>query len=152
MTRWTTEEENYVLKHVNKYGLENLPLPTMTKYLNRSVSSVTKKAKRLLEAKNYEWEKEESQEAFNLYLEGKSTGSILDELHEQGSTASMKELETELRRLKEAWTKYIRNYAEARQLPAADYLSLETIKFFIENYKTESDFIRKGLHTRIRNG
>lgn len=155
MKRWTKEDENYVLKLLEIHkNAADLPLISMSQKLNRTPESIKRKAVRLKEAQKsvYTWDKEERKEAFDLYLEELSMAEILEKLHEQGSQASMKNLEEELDRLREVCSQQIRRYAEERQLPVAKRFKLDTIKFFIDNRETTSDFTRKALHSRIKNG
>ena len=153
--RWSKDEEAYLLSMIKTYrNIADLPLVTISQKLERTTDSIRRKAIRLKEmsAFLYEWDKEESKEAFLLYLEELSLAEILKRLHEQGSAASLKNLEEELKRLKEAWSEHIRKYAEERQLPTAKHFKPDTLKFYIENRTTDSDFIRKALHKRIKNG
>lgn len=153
--KWTKEEEGFVISKLNAYKtVENLPLISMSEYMGRTPDSIRKKAGRLYGTTKteYFWDLDESKEAFLLYLQGLSLAEVLKQLHEQGSTADLDQLEIELKRMREAWSKYIRNYAEERGLAVAKQLSLDTIKFYIENRLTDKDFIRKVLHGKIKNG
>lgn len=156
MIKWTKEEENFVLEHLKKYKtVAELPLIAMGEIMGRTPTSIRRKALRLNESKkppSYEWSKEESKEAFTLYLQELSLADILEKLHEDGSQASIEELEEELKRLREAWSIHMRAYAEERNLPIAKRFKLETIGFYINNRFTEKDFIRKVLHGKIKNG
>ena len=153
--KWTKEEENFVLAQLKVYkSVADLPLASMSQKMGRTSDSIRKKAGRLHQAKDsiYIWDKEESQEAFLLYLQELPLAEILKQLHDQGSTATLDQLEIELKRMREAWSKHIRTYAEERQLPTAKHFKLNTIKFYIENRLTASDFVRKVLHGKIKNG
>jgi hypothetical protein len=153
--KWDKEEENYIYELLKTHKIvANLPLISMSQKLNRTPDSIRRKAVRLQEAQksNYQWDKEEREEAFRLYLKELPSAKILEKLHEQGSTASMKNLEDELKRLREVLSQRIRKYAEERQLPVAKHFRLDTIKFFMDNQATTSDFTRKALHSRIKNG
>lgn len=153
--RWTKEEETFVLEELKKCKvITMLPLISMSQQLGRTADSIRRKAERLCvtKASEYSWDKEESKEAFLLYVNGLPTAEILTQLHEQGSVATVEQLELELKRLRDAWDKHIRTYAEERNLPTAKRFSLDTIKFYIDNRLTDKDFIRKVLHGKIKNG
>ena len=155
VNRWSKEEENYVLKVLETHrNIADLPLVSMSQKLDRSPESIKRKAVRLRESQKstHTWDKEESKEAFTLYLKGLPLAEILAELQEQDSQASMKNLEDELKRLREAWSRHMKKYAEERQLPTAKHFKLDTIKFYMDNRTTTSDFTRKALHRRIKNG
>lgn len=151
--RWTTEEENFVIEQLKKYkAVDQLPLIAMSQSMGRTSDSIRKKAGRLYGTENYGWDTEESKEAFLLYLKELPIAGILKRLHEQGSEATLDQLELELKRLREAWSKHIRGYAEERGLAVAKHFKLDTIGFYIENRLTTKDFIRKVLHGKIKNG
>lgn len=153
--RWTKEEENFVLEQLKKYkSVGDLPLISMSKTMDRTPDSIKRKAKRLYETRksNYSWDQEESKEGFLLYLKELPTAQILEQIQEQGSKATLEQLEQELKRLREAWSNHIKIYAEERGLPVAKYFKLDTISFYIENRLTEKDFVRKALHGKIKNG
>lgn len=96
----------------------------------------------------YEWTASERQKAFTLYLEGKSVAEIRASLPE----ISLDEIEQELKRLRNAWSKRMQAYAEERGLPVAKHFKLDTIDFFIQNKDTDKDFIKKVLHGKLKNG
>lgn len=155
--KWTVEEERFVLEQLNIYkAVSELPLVSMGQKLGRSPDSVRKKAGRLYESKKsgYKWDKDESKDAFLLYLEGIPLATIIEKLQDmyEDCYPTLDQLEKELKRVREAWSKHIRSYAEGRQLPVAKHFSLDTIKFYISNYGTDKDFVRKVLHGKIKNG
>ena len=156
--RWSEEEENFVLVNIDYYKgvIQNLPLSAMAKKLDRSEGAIKIKALRLLEKQkkqaDYDWTRQERREVFELHVKGIPYAEITKKLRETGSDFSTYNLRAELSRLKKAWEDNIRVYAEERGLPVAKKLNLDTIAFYIENRDTTSDFVRKGLHSRIKNG
>lgn len=153
--KWTKGEEDLLLNNLKIYkSVEALPILSLTEKLGRTAESIKRKAKRLQEAlkSQYEWDKEESNEAFLLYLNGEALGSIRFKLHEQGSTCTLEQLEEELKFRRKKAEEVIRAYAEERRLKVANRLSLETILLFRNTYNTTSDFTRKALHARIAHG
>jgi hypothetical protein len=157
MARWTKDEENFVLEHLKKYtSVGELPLIAMGRTMGRTPASIGRKATRLLllskNTHTYEWSREESKEAFTLYLQELSLVDTLEELHRQGSEATLDQLEQELKRLRDAWSNHIMAYAEERKLPVAKRFTLETISFYITNRLTDKDFLRKVLYGKIKNG
>lgn len=151
--RWTAEEENFVIEQLRKYKtVDQLPLVAMSQSMGRTPDSIRKKAGRVHITESYIWDQEESKEAFLLYLKELPLATILAELHRQGSEATLDQLELELKRLREAWSKHIRGYAEERGLAVAKHFKLDTIGFYIENRLTDKDFVRKVLHGKIKNG
>ena len=153
--RWTQEEEDYVLSVLKKYkSVSQLPLVAMSEKLGRTADSIRRKAIRLDQtpSEEYEWAKEESSEAFILYLEELPLAKVLEKLHEQGSTASMEQLEEEIQRIRDQWSLHIKRYAETNGIPCAKHFKLDTIKFYIQNRNTASDFVKKSLHRKIKNG
>lgn len=153
--RWTKEEENLVLSSLKQHkSIANLPLTILSEKIGKTPDSIRRKAIRLQESSTslYKWVQDEQKEAFLLYLQGMPLAEILVELHEQGSTASLADLEDELKRLREVWSRLIRRYAEERQLATAKHFSLDTIEFYINSKDTTSDMIRKALHRKIKNG
>ena len=155
--RWTKDEEAFVLEELKKWKVVALlPLISMSQELGRTPDSIRRKAERLCASKplKYNWDKDASKDAFLFYLDGKSTAEILYKLEEdyEGESPTLDQLEQELKRLRDAWDKHIRTYAEERGLPTAKHFKLDTIKFYIENRLTTKDFIRKVLHGKIKNG
>ena len=153
--KWTKEEEDLLINNLKKYkSVTELPLKSLSERLDRTPDSIARKAKRLQDTlkSQYEWDKEESNEAFLLYLNGEALGRILDKLHEQGSAFTLDQLEEELKSRRKRAEEVIKSYAEERQLKIANRLSLDTILLFRNNYNTTSDFTRKVLHARIAHG
>lgn len=153
--KWTKEEEDLLINNLKMYkSIAKLPLKSLSDKLGRTADSITRKAKRLQDEirSQYVWDREESGEAFLLYLKGEALSKILSELHEQGSTCTLEQLEKELQSRRKKAEEVIRSYAEERQLKLAKRLSLDTILLFLNNYNTTSDFTRKALHARIAHG
>jgi hypothetical protein len=155
MKKWTKDEEALLLNQLRQYKtIDGLPIVSLAEKLDRTGDAVKRKAKRLLETmqSQYEWDKEESDEAFLLYLNGEALGSIHSRLQDDGSNFTLDQLEEEMKSRRKKADQVIRSYAEERQLKVAKQLSLETILLFRNNYKTTSDFTRKALHSRIARG
>jgi len=153
--KWTEEEENLLISQLRNFKtIERLPIATLSDKLGRTGTSIERKAKRLLETMNsqYEWDKEESDEAFLLYLNGEALGVILSKLHEEGSNFTLDQLEEELKSRRKKAEAVIKSYAEERQLKVAKQLSLDTILLFRSKYNTTNDFERKALNNRIARG
>lgn len=153
--KWTKEEEDLLLNNLKMYkSVEALPILSLSEKLGRTAESTKRKAKRLRETmkSQYEWDKDESNEAFLLYLNGEALGSIHSKLHALGSEFTLEQLEEELKSRRKRAEEVIRTYAEERRLKVANRLSLETILLFRNNYATTSDFTRKALHARIAHG
>jgi Arc/MetJ-type ribon-helix-helix transcriptional regulator len=146
--KWTTQEENFVLKYLDKYKLPSeLPAVAMAEVLKgRSPTSIIRKARRLAEEERIEWTVEQSKELFTLYLEGLPTAEIKARASVE---VSLEEIEKELKNSRAKWNSFI---VRREQLPENTRLKLDTIKFYIENYNTDSDFIRKALQSKVRNG
>lgn len=156
--RWTKEEEDNLIKICRSNGwtsTSQVPFHLLEeKFPGRTQRALRSKLTRLLPSPklSYVWDNEEAKEAFSLYLNGKPLKSIQSELHEQGSTCSLEELEAEINRQKDKAEQVVRAYAEERNLPVSKHLTSDTLNFFRNNYNTTSDFTRKALHARIANG
>lgn len=149
MSKWTNEEKELLIKYLERYPISDLPFSILEPKLRRSKDAIKRKALRLMEESDkYEWTASERQKAFTLYLEGKSFSEIKASLPE----ISLDEIEQELKRLRNAWTKRMQAYAEERNLPVAKHFKLDTIDFFIQNKDTDKDFIKKVLHGKLKNG
>lgn len=152
--KWTTEEENFVLKYLDKYKLPSeLPAVAMAQALNgRSPTSIIRKARRLIaepRVQELEWGADAVRKLSRLYLDGLSTLDIQKNLPIE---ATIEQIEAKIKKIKEGWTEFIIDYAEARGLPYAKSFKLDTFAFFIKNHNTTSDFTRKMLHGKIKNG
>lgn len=155
--KWTEQEEKLVLDYLNTYKfVSELPLVAMSEKLKRTSDSIKRKATRLKEANKprYIWDKDESKEAFLLYLQGLPAASILEKLQNmyEAPYPTLDQIDNEVKSLREDWSKHIGAYAEGRGLPVAKQFKLDTISFYIENRLTDKDFIRKVLHGKIKNG
>lgn len=149
--RWTKEEEQLLDKYIDEYkSLEELPLVHLASRLNRTEDAIRRKAIRLVDAYNdsHQWTSKERRIAFELYVVGESYARIQESLPE----VSMENIETELKRLRKIYEVQIKTYAEERGLKTTKNISLAQINLFIKTKDTTSEFIRKGLHSRIKNG
>ena len=156
--KWTKEEEYRLVNiYCNSHweSPKDIPYKLLEeKFPSRSADAIRSKLRKLIKSEHleYKWDKEESKTAFGYYLEGLPLKEILKKLHALGSTATMEQLESELKRSKFRADKIVRDYAEERGLSVAKFITLEMLLFFRNNYNTKSSFIRKGLHSRITNG
>lgn len=153
MSKWTDEEERLLHKYIEEYtSVDKLPLAYLSSsvFKDRTPAAIRRKADRLVKAFNdsYDWDNKERRTAFELYIVGESYASIQESLPH----ISMDELETELKRLRKIYEVQIRTYAEERGLKTTKNISLGQIDLFIKTKDTTSEFIRKGLHSRIKNG
>jgi hypothetical protein len=149
--KWTKDEEKLLHAYIDKYeSVEELPLTHLSERLNRTTDAVLRKAKRLVEAYNsaHQWINKERKIAFDLYVAGESYARIQESLPE----VSIDAIETEMARLRKLAEGQLRAYAEERGLQTTKNISLGQLEFFLKNRETTSEFVRKGLHSRIKNG
>jgi hypothetical protein len=151
--RWTEKEVNILTNNlINRNGkIEDLPLTALSIKLDRTETAIIAKAKRILE-KLYFWTSEEERGLFYYYLQGAPLAEIHEKLTNFGSKATMTQLEAKIKEMREEVVEDIRAYAEERNLKTAKHFKPDTLDFFLKNKGTESDFTRKALHLRIKNG
>jgi len=154
--KWTKEEERRLVNiYCNNNWDKDVPYKMLAeKFPGRSADAIKSKLRKLIKSEHldYKWDKEESKTAFTYYLEGLPTKEILEKLHAQGSNATLEQLDADLKRSRFNAESIVRAYAEERELSVAQHLRADTLLFFRNNYNTRSNFIRKGLHSRIANG
>lgn len=151
--RWTDKEVSILTNNlINRKGkIEDLPLAALSVKIDRTETAIVAKAKRILE-KLYFWTPEEERGLFYYYLQGASLAEIHEKLTNFGSKATMTQLEAKIKEMREEVVGDIKTYAEERKLKTAKHFKPDTLAFFLKNKGTESDFTRKALHQRIRNG
>lgn len=155
MRKWTEEEESLVRANLERYNNDvmSMPLSAMSEKLGRTPDAIRRKATRLKSAPKpaepLDWPKEASLELWELYSSGMST---LDIHKSMSFDVSLADIELKIPELKEGVVKSVRKYAESIGLPCAKVLRLETLRYFWEHRKTTSDFTRKILHGKIKNG
>lgn len=155
MRKWTEEEVSLVRNNLERYNYDimSMPLAAMSERLGRTADAIRRKATRLKSepkpAEPLEWPKEASQELWELYSSGMSTLDIHKNIT---FDVSLEDIELKIPELKEAVVKSVRKYADTLGLPCAKVLRLETLRYFSEHRKTSSDFTRKILHGKIKNG
>jgi len=149
--KWTKEQENELNGYIDRYeDVDSLPLVHLADKFGRTTDAVLRKAKRLVEAYNsvHQWINKERKIAFDLYVAGESYARIQESLPE----VSMDAIEKEMKRLRKLAEAQLRAYAEERGLQTTKNISLGQLEFFLKNRETTSEFVRKGLHSRIKNG
>lgn len=162
LNKWTAEEEHLLRVNLEHYDWDvtKLVLPSLIQKLKnkRTERGILLKAERMVEARNklleskYPWTLEQRRGLYHYYLSGTATKEIHEKLLAAGFTPTMGQLEEELARIRERLETEIKKYAEERGLKVSKWLSLDTLAFFFNNSKTDSDFIRKALHERIARG
>jgi hypothetical protein len=153
-TDWWTEKEVTLLTNTlinNNCKIEALPLTTLAYKTGRTETAIIAKAKRILE-KLYLWSSEEERGLFYYYLQGLPLAEIHDKLLDFGCKATMKQLEVKIKEMRQEVEEDIKDYAEERKLKTAKHFCLDTINFWLKNKNTDSEFTRKALHQRIKNG
>lgn len=160
ITKWTDEEESrliHIMKH-NKFTYHTAPWAAIAdKFEGRTIKSVKGKVARLLNnnpnifENGYEWSAPEIKGAAKYYLEGESFSKIHERLVNFGSNASLKDVESKMLELKAQFTLELYAYAEERGLEVKR-VTLDLLKFFVQNKNTTSQLVRSGLHSRIQNG
>lgn len=157
INKWTKAEESKLINIMidNEFTYHNAPWKEIaSKFENRTPKSIQAKVGRLLNSNpnifdsKYEWSSDEIKKALKYYLEGESFSQIHQKL---GSKVSIEELEEKMLEMKSGITKQLYTYAEERGLKVK-HVSLDLLKFFIQNRNTTSQLARAGLHSRIQNG
>lgn len=154
--RWSKEDVHLLERNLDRYNwdITKLPLLSLAQKFDRTEGAIIAKAKRLIEnyKREYEWSETEQTGAFHYYLKGLALKEIHEKLLNFGSQATLDQLESEMKRMRKFHEQEIRTYAEERNLTTAKNFKLDTIEFFVKNRNTQSDFVRKALHTKIKNG
>lgn len=152
--KWTKEEELIVYNTLSRHNLDpnDLPLEALSTRLGRTKDAIRRKARRLKETPpeiEETWDAEQSKQLWDLYSSGLSTLEIKRALDFH---AELSQIETKAKELRATVSASVRKYAAAHGLPCAKVLKLETLRYFLEHGKTTSDFTRKILHGKIKNG
>lgn len=152
--KWTKEEELIVYNTLSRHNLDpnDLPLEALSTRLGRTKDAIRRKARRLKETPpeiEETWDAEQSKQLWDLYSSGLSTLEIKRALDFH---AELSQIETKAKELRATVSASVRKYAESIGLPCAKVLRLETLRYFSEHRKTTSDFTRKILHGKIKNG
>lgn len=160
ITKWTDEEESKLIHIMNRNNFTYHTAPWAAiadKFEGRTIKSVKGKVARLLKnnpnifENGHEWTSPEIKGALKYYLEGESFAKIHERLVNFGSSASLKDVESKLLELKAELTLQLYAYAEERGLEVK-HVTLDLLKFFVQNRNTTSQLVRAGLNSRIQNG
>lgn len=147
---WTKQEEELLQAALDKAknNIEDVPIVAIAEKIGRTAKAVKSKAFKLKKEPLYKWDREESKEAFELYLREMDTSDILEELKEQGSTATLPQLEKRLMELRWYFADALRAYAKANDLWQPKNPSLKLLKLYYDfgsNPQLGSE-LREALH------
>ena len=151
---WTKEETDRLIEMCRNNKWErpsDAPLTALSqKFPGRTPKAIKSKLARIMvQHELIYWDKELAKKAFHLYLQGNSFQYIKEALQIE---ATLDQLEAEIMRRRKEAEEFVRNYAKDQGFEAAARLSTETLLLFRTHFNTTSDFTRKALHQRIRNG